>query len=255
MRGLQGKVAIVTGAASGIGAAIADRLADEGCIVVIADMDLPGAERKAKELEARKGQALAVKCDVTSWSDAQACAQTVKERFGRIDVLVNNAGWDRFLWFKDTQPDFWEKVVQINYLGQVRMIRACMDTAFIAQGSGRIINIASDAGRVGSSGEAVYSGAKGAVIAFTKAMARELARSNVTVNCVCPGPTDTPLVRNEMERSDIAKKIMSAMESAIPLKRLAKPEEIAPAIAFLASDDASFITGQTLSVSGGLTMQ
>jgi len=254
MRGLKDKVVIVTGAASGIGAAIATRLAEEGCHIVVADLDEAGAQRKAKELEAHQVQAMAVKCDVSKWEDAQACAAQVKARFGRIDVLVNNAGWDRFQWFKDTTPDFWRKVVDINFLGQVNMIRACMDAAFLAQKSGRIVNIASDAGRVGSSGEAVYSGAKGAVIAFTKAMARELARSNVTVNCVCPGPTDTPLVRNEMARSDLAKKIMEAMESAVPMKRLAKPEEIAPAVAFLASDDAGYITGQTLSVSGGLTM-
>ena len=254
MRGLKGKVAIVTGGASGIGSAIVDRLAAEGCTVVVADLDQAGAERKAKELEAQGHRSLAVKCDVGKWEDAQACARTVKEQLGRLDILVNNAGWDRFQWFKDTTPDFWEKVVRINYLGQVHMVRACMDAAFLEQKSGRIVNIGSDAGRVGSSTEAVYSGAKGGVIAFTKAMARELARSNVTVNCVCPGPTDTPLIRSEMERSELVKKIITAMQDTIPMKRLAKPEEIAPAVAFLVSDEAAYITGQTLSVSGGLTM-
>jgi 2-hydroxycyclohexanecarboxyl-CoA dehydrogenase len=254
MRGLNGKVAIVTGGASGIGAAIVDRLVEEGCKVAIADLDKAGAERKAKELEAKGHAALAVVCDVGKWEDAQAAAKATKAHFGALDILVNNAGWDRWIWFKDTTPDFWEKVLRINLLGQIHMTRACMDAAFLEQKSGRIINIASDAGRVGSSGEAVYSGAKGGVIGFTKAIARELARSNVTVNCLCPGPTDTPLVRGEMERNELARKIMESMEKAVPLKRLARPDEIAPAVAFLASDDAGYITGQTLSVSGGLTM-
>ncbi|HEV8358944.1 MAG TPA: glucose 1-dehydrogenase [Candidatus Thermoplasmatota archaeon] len=251
---MKGKVAIVTGAASGIGAAIADRLGQEGCAVVIADVDAAGAENKAKELQARDVKALAVACDVTKWEDCQRAAKHTKERFGRIDVLVNNAGWDRIYLFKDTTPDFWSKVTEINFLGQVRMVKACLDAAMLEQKSGRIINIASDAGRNGSTGEVVYSGAKGGVIGFTKAIAREVARYNITVNCVCPGPTDTPLLRGMMEKDELAKKLMGGMEQWIPLKRLAKPEEIAPAVAFFASDDAGYITGQTLSVSGGLTM-
>jgi 2-hydroxycyclohexanecarboxyl-CoA dehydrogenase len=254
MRGLKGKVAIVTGGASGIGAAICDRLGAEGCAVVIADMDPGGSERKAKELEGRDVKALAVAADVTKWEDCQRAAQAAKDRFGRIDILVNNAGWDRIYLFKDTTPDFWQKVVDINYLGQVRMVKACLDAAMLEQKSGRIVNIASDAGRNGSTGEVVYSGAKGGVIAFTKAVAREVARYNITVNCVCPGPTDTPLLRNMMEKDELAKKLMGGMEQWIPMKRLAQPEEIAPAVAFLASEDAGYITGQTLSVNGGLTM-
>jgi 2-hydroxycyclohexanecarboxyl-CoA dehydrogenase len=254
MRGLKGKVAIVTGGASGIGAAICDRLAEEGCSVAIADLDLPGAERKAKELEQRHAQALAVRCDVSKWEDAQRAAAETKQRFGRIDVLVNNAGWDRVMLFKDTTPDFWTKVTEINFLGQVRMARAVLDASMLPNKAGRIVNIASDAGRNGSLGEVVYSGAKGGVIAFTKGLAREVARYNITVNCVAPGPTDTPLLKTMIEQDEFAKKIMSGMENWVPLKRLAQPSEIAPAVAFLASEDASYITGQTLSVSGGLTM-
>lgn len=253
MRGLKGKVAIVTGGASGIGAAIVDRLGEEGCKVVIADLDAKGGEAKAKEQEAQGRSVVFVKTDVTRWEDAQRCAAEALQRFGRIDVLVNNAGWDRVMLFKDSTPEFWEKVAQINFLGHVRMARAVLD-AMMAQKSGRIVNIASDAGRNGSLGEVVYSGAKGGVIGFTKGLARETARFNITVNCVCPGPTDTPLLRNMVEQDEFARKIMSGMENWIPLRRLAKPEEIAPAVAFLASDDAGYITGQTLSVSGGLTM-
>jgi 2-hydroxycyclohexanecarboxyl-CoA dehydrogenase len=254
MRGLKGRVAVVTGGASGIGAAICDRLGEEGCSVVIADLDLPGAERKAKELEGRKVQALAVRTDVATWDDCQACARQAVQRFGRVDVLVNNAGWDRVVLFKDTTPEFWSKVTEINFLGQVRMARACLDASMLPNKSGRIVNIASDAGRNGSLGEVVYSGAKGGVIAFGKGLAREVARYGITVNTVCPGPTDTPLLRRMIEEDEFAKKIMGNMEQWVPLKRLAKPEEIAPAVAFLASDDAAYITGQTLSVSGGLTM-
>jgi 2-hydroxycyclohexanecarboxyl-CoA dehydrogenase len=253
MRGLKGKVAIVTGGASGIGAAIVDRLSEEGCTVVIADLDAANGEAKAKALEGQGRKALFVKTDVTKWDDAQRCAAQANAAFGRIDVLVNNAGWDRVMLFKDTTPDFWTKVTEINFLGQVRMAKAVQET-MTAQKAGRIVNIASDAGRNGSLGEVVYSGAKGGVIAFTKGLAREMARFNVTVNCVCPGPTDTPLLRGMIEKDEFAKKIMGNMEQWVPLKRLAKPEEIAPAVAFLASEDASYITGQVLSVSGGLTM-
>jgi 2-hydroxycyclohexanecarboxyl-CoA dehydrogenase len=254
MRGLKGKVAIVTGGASGIGAAIVDRLGEEGCSVVVADLDAPRGEAKAKELEGKGRHALFVRTDVTKFEDAQRCAAQTKERFGRIDVLVNNAGWDRVMLFKDTTPEFWEKVTSINFLGHVRMARACLDASMLPNKAGRIVNIASDAGRNGSLGEVVYSGAKGGVIAFSKGLAREVARYGITVNTVCPGPTDTPLLKNMIEQDEFARKIMSGMENWVPLKRLAKPEEIAPAVAFLASDDAAYVTGQTLSVSGGLTM-
>jgi 2-hydroxycyclohexanecarboxyl-CoA dehydrogenase len=173
-------------------------------------------------------------------------AARVRERAGRLDVLVNAAGWDRLEPFLDNTPEFWERIVQVNYLGPVRLTRACLPALIEAHGA--IVNVASDAGRVGSTGETVYAGAKGGVIAFTKSLAREMARHALRVNCVAPGPTDTPLFRSLPEN------MQQALERAIPFRRLARPEEVADAILFFASDRARFVTGQVLSVSGGLTM-
>jgi 2-hydroxycyclohexanecarboxyl-CoA dehydrogenase len=222
--------AVVTGAAGGIGAAICRRLAADGLEVVATD--LKGAERVL---------------DITD----PAAAAALAEELGPVDVLVNNAGWDRVMRFLDMDAETRERVIRVNLLGPIGVTHA------FAQGmaerkQGRIVNIASDAGRVGSSGEVVYSAAKGGVIAFTKGLARELARYNVNVNCVCPGPTETPML--DIFEGERGKQIIESMVKAVPFRRLAQPGEIAAAVAFLASDDAAYITGQTLSVSGGLTM-
>ena len=253
MRGLNGKVAIVTGGARGIGAAITKRLYEEGLYITIADILVEESEKLAKTLDGSGNRILVYKTDITNFDDVKKMVSTTIEKFGHVDILVNNAGWDKIILFKDTTPDFWEKVIRINYIGQLNTCKALIDH-FIQRKSGKIINIASDAGRVGSTGEVVYSGAKGAVIAYTKSLARELARFNVTCNVIAPGLTETPLVSSMKEESELGKKILDGMEKYIPLGRVGKPEDIAGVVAFFASDDASFITGQVLSVSGGLTM-
>jgi 2-hydroxycyclohexanecarboxyl-CoA dehydrogenase len=240
---LDGRVVVITGGAGGIGSATASRLAAEGASVVVADVDLSAAERVVAELSAR-----AVQVDVTS---VDSIRQMV-EQVGRIDVLVNNAGWDRVQRFVDTDEAFWDKALAINLKGQIACAHAVLP-GMIERKQGRIICIASDAGRVGSSGEVVYSAAKGGVIAFTKALAREVARFNICVNAVAPGPADTPFLKIFSEDPS-NERIVEAMVRATPLKRLAQPVDVAGVVAFLASDDAAFLTGQTVSVSGGLTM-
>jgi len=185
--------------------------------------------------------------DVTNHDAVRTAVTRSLERFSRLDILVNNAGWDEVMPFVDTTPDFWGKVIDINYKGVLHFSHAAVQ-GMMEAGSGRIVNIASDAGRVGSLGETVYAGAKGAVIAFTKSLAREAARFGVNVNCVCPGPTDTELFRS------LPEKVRQGLERAIPLKRVARPEEIAQAVVFFASPMSDYVTGQVLSVSGGLTM-
>ncbi|MFI5282184.1 MAG: SDR family NAD(P)-dependent oxidoreductase [Candidatus Dormibacterales bacterium] len=243
------RVAIVTGGASGIGRATALDLASEGAIVVVADIDRAGAERVAAEIRAT-GAATARTVDVTDAASAKALADDTLAEHGRIDVLVSNAGWDRAQPFIDTDPAFWDRVIAVNYRGHLAVTHAVLP-AMITKGWGRIVTVASDAGRVGSTGEVVYSGAKGAVIAFTKGLAREVARHGINVNCVAPGLTDTPLLAGIGEG---AEKLMAAIVRSIPLGRVGRPEEVARAILFFASPDADYITGQTLSVNGGLTM-
>ena len=243
------RVAIVTGAASGIGRAVALDLAREGAAVVVADIDQVAAEKVAAGIR-ETGRATARQIDVTDAARARlVVAETISE-FGRIDILVSNAGWDRAQPFIDTDEGFWDKVIAINYRGHLAMTHAVLPT-MIERGWGRIVTVASDAGRVGSSGEVVYSGAKGAVIAFTKGLAREVARYGINVNCVAPGLTDTPLLAGISEG---AEKLMAAIVRSIPLGRVGTPQEVGRAILFFASPDADYITGQTLSVSGGLTM-
>lgn len=254
MRGLKGKTAIVTGAGSGIGKAIALRLASEGVSVGVFDIRAEGAAETVAAVEAAGGKALAVTCDIT---DYQACVQAVaqfEERVGAgTDILVNNAGWDTPMPFLKTDEAFWKKVVAINYFGPLHMTHA-VGQGMSARKSGRIVNIASDAGRVGSSGEVVYSGCKGATIAFGKALAREVARNNITINTVCPGPTDTPAMDAFVGSGEQGQKIRDAMVRGVPLGRIGVPDDYPGLVAFLASDDASFMTGQTISVSGGLSM-
>jgi 2-hydroxycyclohexanecarboxyl-CoA dehydrogenase len=244
------QVAIVTGAASGIGRATAMRLAEEGAAVVIADLNAQGAADVAGAISGQGGRALAQEVDVTDAPGVKAMTARANEVFGRVDVLVSNAGWDRAGPFADTDEELWDRVIAINYRGHLATCHAVLPY-MKEQGGGRIVTVASDAGRVGSSGEVVYSGAKGAVIAFTKGLAREVARDGINVNCVAPGLVDTPMLAGINEGNE---KLIAAIVRSIPLGRTGVPEEIAAAICFLASRDAGYITGQTLSVNGGLTM-
>lgn len=239
----EGKSVLVTGAGSGIGAATARSFAALGAQVYVTDMNAQAGNAVVESITAAGGKAQFRTLDVTSREAANVLAAT----FETLDILVNAAGWDIIQPFMDNTPEYWDKIVAINYLGPVAVTRAFLP-ALIASGSGRIVNVASDAGRVGSSGETVYAGAKGGIIAFTKSLARELTRKGLRVNCICPGPTDTPLFAAQGD------KIKEALINAIPMKRLAKPEEIADGILFFASDRSSFCTGQVLSISGGLTM-
>ncbi|MCD2196819.1 glucose 1-dehydrogenase [Actinomycetospora endophytica] len=241
------KIAIVTGAGQGIGRGIAEKLAAEGATVVVTDVN----EATAKETaDALGGGAVGLHADVTSRESVDAMVAQVHRDHGRIDVLVNNAGWDVAGPFVDSDPADWDKVIAINLYGVLNTCRAVLPL-MAERGAGSVVNLGSDAGRVGSSGEAVYSAAKGGVIAFTKTIAREMARKHVNANCVCPGPTDTALFAS-MGGDD--PKLRESLTRAIPFRRLADPSDLANAVAFLASDEAAYITGQTVSVSGGLTM-
>jgi 2-hydroxycyclohexanecarboxyl-CoA dehydrogenase len=233
--GLSGRTAVVTGGASGIGRASVELLAGAGARVFVAD------------LEARDGPGEFVRTDITEDDAISALADSVLARGGAPAVLVNAAGWDRFEPFLDNSLEFIEQIVRINLLGAVKVTRAFLP-AMVEAGAGKIVNVASDAGRVGSTGETIYAGAKGGTIAFTKSLAREMARHPIHVNCVCPGPTDTPLF------ASLPEKVRTALVRAIPLRRLARPEEVAQAILFFAGSRSDYITGQILSVSGGLTM-
>jgi 2-hydroxycyclohexanecarboxyl-CoA dehydrogenase len=248
-----GRVALVTGGARGIGEAIARALAEDGLAVVVADLRLEQAHATASAINENGGKALAIDVDVTSGGSVAAGLAAAEENLGPIDVLVNNAGWDDLKPFLQTDEEFWDRVLEVNFKGALRLTHGVLP-GMVERGWGRIINIGSDAGRVGSSLESVYSGAKGGIIAFTKTVAREVARKGVTANVVCPGPTDTPFLQEVVAKQGDADKVIGAMVSGVPMKRLAKPDEIAAAVRFFARDDAGYVTGQTLSVSGGLTM-
>ncbi len=240
------RVAFVTGAGQGIGRAIALALADDGRRVVAGDLRADAAEATASEVGG-----LAVTVDVTDGASVAAAVERAEAELGPVEVLVNNAGWDELRAFVDTDEAFWDRVIDVNFKGCLRMTHALLP-GMIERGFGRMVNIGSDAGRVGSSHESVYSGAKGGVIAFTKTVAREAARAGVTANVVCPGPTRTPLLEGMAQIS--GEKLVASLERAVPMRRLGEPEDVAAAVAFLASERAGYITGQTLSVSGGLTM-
>jgi 2-hydroxycyclohexanecarboxyl-CoA dehydrogenase len=244
---LENKIAIVTGAGSGIGRGIAEKLAAEGATVIVGDINTEAARETAAALG---NSSIGVSADVTNRESVDAMVAGTVEKFGRIDILVNNAGWDKVEPFLQSKVSDWDRVIAINLYGTLHCSQAVL-AVMAEQGHGTVINIGSDAGRVGSSGEAVYSAAKGGIIAFTKTAAREMARNKVTVNCVCPGPADTPLLAGISAENP---KLREALEKAIPLRRLAQPADLANAVAFFASGEAAFITGQTLSVSGGLTM-
>jgi 2-hydroxycyclohexanecarboxyl-CoA dehydrogenase len=243
VKGLAGKSVLVTGGGGAIGTAICRRFAEEGAQLLVADRARDAAERVAKEC---KGTAMVY--DIADYAAAKAA---IGER--AVDVLVNNAGWDRFQNFAETKPEEWEQLIAINLRGPLNMHHLVLPQ-MLKRGSGRIVNISSDAARVGSSGEAVYSACKGGIISFTKTLAREVARKGITVNVVCPGPTDTPILRGFLGEGDAGQKVYDALVRAIPMKRVGQPDDIPGIVAFLASDEAAFITGQVISVSGGLTM-
>jgi 2-hydroxycyclohexanecarboxyl-CoA dehydrogenase len=241
---LEGRTALVTGGASGIGAAIARRLAAEGAAVTIGDVNLDGARGVAAEID---GEAIAL--DVT---EPERVAYAVGE-IGTLDVLVNNAGTDDFAFFTEMTPERWRRLIAINLEG----VLACTHAALPAMqeaGYGRIVNIASEAGRVGSKGSAVYSAAKGGVIAFTKTIARENGRYGITCNAIAPGPIETPLLMGALQFGEVGERIVETMKGSTQLRRLGQPDEVAAAVAFLASEEASYVTGETLGVSGGLGM-
>ncbi len=247
----QDRVALVTGGASGIGRATCLALAARGARMAVADINTQGAEQVAEEIRRQDREALAVEMDVTNRAHVAQAVQQVLDHWGRVDVLINAAGWDRIVPFLESTEDLWDRVININFRGVLNTCHVVLPHMVQREG-GVVVNISSDAGRVGSSGETVYSGAKGAVIAFSKALAREVARHNIRVNVVAPGITDTPLLQQIIQAGN--EKLIDAIVRSTPLRRMARPEEVAEAVVFLASDRASFITGQTLSVSGGLTM-
>jgi 2-hydroxycyclohexanecarboxyl-CoA dehydrogenase len=253
MKGLKDRVAIVTGAAGGIGRAICERFVDEGIKLVAADVNEGALKEFAEQLRQRGGDVLPLAFDITRIEDVAAAIAKAVDKFGKLDILVNNAGWDVARPFLETEPDLWDKIISINLRGPLNLHKVVLPH-LIKGGGGKVINIASDAGRVGSSGESVYSACKGGLIAFSKTMARECARDNVRINAVCPGPTDTALLRSFFGEGEYGQKIYDKLQKAIPLKRLGQPGDIPGIIAFLASNDADFITGQVISVSGGLTM-
>jgi 2-hydroxycyclohexanecarboxyl-CoA dehydrogenase len=253
MRNLSGKTVIVTGGGGGIGGATSRRFAEEGAKVAVFDMNLEAAQKVADGIQAAGGVAQAFKCDITSRAEVDAAVAAAEAALGPIDVLVNNAGWDVFKPFTKTVPAEWDKLIAINLTGALNMHHAVLP-GMAARKSGRIVNIASDAGRVGSSGEAVYAACKGGLISFSKTIAREHARHGITVNVVCPGPTDTALFADYKEGAGNPEKLMEAFTRAIPLGRIGQPDDLPGAILFFASDDAAYVTGQVLSVSGGLSM-
>ena len=244
------KVAFITGAGRGIGREIAKTLASRGMDIIVTDVNIDNANETVSIVEKEGGKAVAVYCDVTKLESVQEAVGASLAHFEKIDVLVNNAGWDKVEPFLKSEPSTWKMIVDINLMGQIHTCKEILPV-MIKNGYGKVINIASDSGRVGSSGEAVYSAAKGGVIAFTKTMAREMARYKINVNCISPGPSNTPLFE---EIGSYNEGIAAALEKAIPFRRLAQPSDIANGVAFLASEEADYVTGQTLSVNGGLAM-
>ncbi|MCP3712834.1 2-hydroxycyclohexanecarboxyl-CoA dehydrogenase [Paraburkholderia sp. CNPSo 3274] len=253
MRKLEGKTVVVTGGGGGIGGATCRRFAAEGARVAVLDLSHEAALKVADDILEKGGQALALRCDITNRAEVEAALQQAQAQLGPVDVLVNNAGWDVFRPFTRTEPAQWDKLIAINLTGALHMHHAVLP-GMVERKRGRIINIASDAARVGSSGEAVYAACKGGLVAFSKTIAREHARHGITVNVVCPGPTDTALFAEYKEGAGNPEKLLEAFQRSIPLGRIGQPDDLPGAIVFFASDDANYITGQVLSVSGGLTM-
>ena len=253
MQRFQDQTVIVTGGGGGIGGATCRRFAAEGARVAVFDLNLDAAEQVASAIRDQGGRATAYRCDITDRASVDAAVAAAEAALGPIAVLVNNAGWDVFKPFTQTEPAQWDKLIAINLVGALHMHHAVLP-GMAARKKGRIVNISSDAARVGSSGEAVYAACKGGLVAFTKTIAREHARQGITANVVCPGVTDTPLFAEYKAGAGNPEKLVEAFTRSIPLGRIGRPDDLPGAILFFASDDAAFVTGQVLSVSGGLTM-
>ncbi|SCY32867.1 glucose 1-dehydrogenase [Microvirga guangxiensis] len=253
MRDFQEKTIIITGGGGGIGSATSRYFASCGAQVAVYDRDLEAAERTVSAIKAEGGLAKAFSCDITDRTQIDRAVAETEKALGPISVLVNNAGWDIFRPFLQTSPEEWEKLIAINLVGALHMHHAVIPL-MAERKYGRVINIASDAARVGSTGEAVYAACKGALVSFSKTLAREHARDGITFNVVCPGPTDTNLFAEYTKGASNPEKLMEAFRRSIPLGRIGTPNDLPGAIAFFASDQAAFVTGQVLSVSGGLTM-
>jgi len=253
MQRFENKTVIVTGGGGGIGGATSRRFGREGARVAVFDLNLEAAKGVAADILRAGGKAEAFECDITRRATVDVAVAAAESKLGPIDVLVNNAGWDVFRPFTKTEPAQWDKLIAINLTGALHMHHAVLP-GMSARKSGRIVNIASDAARVGSSGEAVYAACKGGLVSFSKTIAREHARQGITVNVVCPGPTDTALFADYKEGAGNPEKLEEAFRRSIPLGRIGRPDDLPGAILFFASDDAAYVTGQVLSVSGGLTM-
>jgi 2-hydroxycyclohexanecarboxyl-CoA dehydrogenase len=247
------RTVVVTGGGGGIGSAVSRGFAVEGAHVAVFDRDLTAADATAATIARDGGVATAIQCDITDRASVAAAVAQTESELGPIDALVNNAGWDLFVPFLQTEPDDWTRLIDINLVGALHMHHAVLP-GMVARGRGRVVNVSSDAARVGSTGEAVYAACKAAMIALSKTLAREHARHGITLNVVCPGPTDTALLATVTDAAANPDKLREAFRRAIPMGRLGQPEDLVGAVLFFASDAASFVTGQVLSVSGGLTM-
>ncbi len=248
---LKGKVAVVTGGGGGIGSATCRRFAEEGAKVAVLDIDLESAQAVAASIP--DSDTLALRVDITNLENVEQSIEQTEQQLGSVDILINNAGWDVFRPFLKTNPTFWHKVIDINLVGVLNMHHVVLP-GMVKRGYGRVVSVSSDAGRVGSSGESVYAACKAGMIGFARTLAREHARQGITFNVVCPGPTDTALFSSYSEGAGDPEKLRNAMQRAVPMGRIGTPDDLPGAIAFLASDDAAYITGQVISVSGGLTM-
>jgi len=254
VRGLKGKTVVVTGGGGGIGSATCRRFAEEGARVVVADIGEAAALTVVESLKALGADTMALVVDLTDYAEITSAISKVEAEFGPIDILVNNAGWDLFVPFLKSEPDFWSKIIDINLRSVLNITKPVLASMVARRVTGRIVSIASDAGRVGSSGESVYAACKAGIIAFSKTLAREHARHGITFNAVCPGVTETAMLENFMDAAGDKEKLRSAFTKAVPMGRMGRPDDLPGAILFLSSDDAAFITGQVISVSGGLTM-
>ncbi len=253
MRGLSERLVLVTGAGGGIGSATARRFAEEGSIVIALDRDADAVAAAAHEIGSSGGRIEPVVADLTDRESLERAVASVVEHHGEVDILVNNAGWDVFKPFLQTSVDEWMRLIDINLVGALHMLHLVLPS-MVERGRGRVVNISSDAARVGSSGEAVYAACKGGLVSLTKTLAREHARHGITLNVVCPGPTDTALFDGFRQGAANPEKLEEAFRRSIPLGRIGQPEDLPGAVLFFASDDAAYVTGQVLSVSGGLTM-
>lgn len=253
MARFSGRVAVVTGGGGGIGSAVCRQFAQEGAKVAVLDLNAEAAETTADSIRGEDREALALVVDISQHDAVRLAVDQTQERLGAIDVLVNNAGWDWFCPFVNTDPAFWQKVIDINLIGPLNMHHAVLP-GMIGRGYGRVVNVASDAARVGSSGESVYAACKAGMMGLSKTLAREHARDGITFNVVCPGPTDTALFEGYALGAGNPEKLREGIRRAIPMGRIGQPDDISGTIAFLASDDAAYVTGQVISVSGGLTM-